>query len=350
MVLQELMLTLCHLFDRRLCRKAEDPSQIEIIRRSPSKVYLQSLPTIAADILQTYNDETLDTYIRYVKTYSEKMNSEECRLPLTQTLVCSKSENSNTILRSKIRSVIKNENEDNTDLDFLPNLPTPKARSVFFALSGLGDDFETINDLCSSCRGDIYLESSVVPHLVIYSHESNITLNSYLLDFYNHGTIEPLVQANGIRRSDVWYLLSEFSRTLATITTSLALHLGLRNYDIGDLISVVGCGELSETEDDIISTASCSSEMSATIPESQLSTRNQPDISKNNEIPENWNSDEDDDFSGNNHDEFVSDGNYTQSTKNDDKNEKSNSRLVNVYLAFWKLQNEFNAKFKEIWS
>src|SRR6266487_1189690 len=90
-------------------------------------------------------------------------------------------------------------------LAFLPTLPVPRARSVFVALSGHGDNFMTINYLCTSARSGIFLESAVIPHIEIYPDESRTLLNAYLLDFFMHGSVQPLGSANGIRRSDVWF-------------------------------------------------------------------------------------------------------------------------------------------------
>jgi len=102
-------------------------------------------------------------------------------------------------------------------LSFLPSLPTPHARSSFVALSGLGDNFTTIEDLCTSTRDGVFLESAVIPHLEISPDETGSRLNAYLLDFYMHESLEPLESANGIRKSDV----SFFKRSTTVYHSSI---------------------------------------------------------------------------------------------------------------------------------
>lgn len=182
-VLQKMILVLSHLFGRQACREVDDPEQAEKIKASPSIVYLPPMPEAATQILRNHNKDTLEIFTTYAKTFAEQhANSEEHRLPLTHTEVGA---------------------EEPSSAAFLPSLPTPHARSAFVALSGLGDDFETIDDLCSSTRDGVFLESAVIPHLEIHPDETRTPLNAYLLDFYMHGAIEPLERANGIRKSDV---------------------------------------------------------------------------------------------------------------------------------------------------
>ena len=90
--------------------------------------------------------------------------------------------------------------EKSSGLEFLPSLPTPKARSAFAALSGHGDNFTTIDDLCTSTREGVFLESAIIPHLEIYPDEKKTPLNAYLYDFYMHSAwirwSKPMVLGN----------------------------------------------------------------------------------------------------------------------------------------------------------
>jgi hypothetical protein len=198
-----MMLVLAHLFGRRVTREVDDPDEAEKIKRSPSIVYLPAMPEEAVKILRTHNRKTLDIFTTYVKTFAaQHIKEEERYLPLTHTPVGRSPENTNG---HGAANGIANATHAKKDahLDFMPSLPTPHARSAFVALSGLGDDFTTIDDLCSSTREGVFLESAVIPHLELHPDETRTPLNAYLLDFYMHGAIDPLEKANGIRKSDV---------------------------------------------------------------------------------------------------------------------------------------------------
>lgn len=208
MVLLKLILVLSHIFGRRICREVDDEEEAEKIKRSPSIVYLPSLPEDAADILRDHNKKTLEIFTSYVKTFAaQHIKEEERYLPLTKTPVGvaplgsinGKPANGHANGRAHTNGVDK----EQPTFDFLPNLPVPHARSPFVALSGLGDDFTTIEDLCSSTREGVFLESAVIPHLELHPEETKAPLNAYLYDFYMHGSVAPLEVANGIRKSDV---------------------------------------------------------------------------------------------------------------------------------------------------
>lgn len=207
LVLQNLVLVLSHLFGRRVCREVDDEVEAERIKQSPSIVFLPPMPEEAADILRRHNQKTLDIFTTYAKTFAaQHARDEERYLPLTHTPVgaavsgtsSGKLLNGHTTSNGHIDG-----GTDSSAVDFLPSLPTPHARSSFVALSGLGDKFSTIEDLCSSTREGVFLESAVIPHLELHPDETRSPLNAYLLDFYMHGSIVPLEDANGIRKSDV---------------------------------------------------------------------------------------------------------------------------------------------------
>ena len=188
-IMQDLLLVLSHLFGRRVCREIDDEEEAEKIKNSPSMVYLPPLPNEAADVLRNHNKHTLDIFTTYVKTFAAQYVKEEDRyLPLTKT---------------PVGASPSNNSEAPEGIDFLPNLPAPHARSPFVALSGLGDEFKTIEDLCSSTREGVFLEAAVIPHLELHPDETRSPLNAYLLDFFKHGSVKPLEMANGIRKSDV---------------------------------------------------------------------------------------------------------------------------------------------------
>lgn len=209
MILYKMILVLSHLFGRRVCREVDDPEEAEKIKRSPSIVYLPPMPEEAAVILRKHNKDTLDIFTTYVKTFAaQHVKEEERYLPLTHipagsvpSLANGKLANGQPVANGSAHVTKPTSEED--IFDFLPSLPVPHARSSFVALSGQGDDFTSIEDLCSSTREGVFLESAVIPHLEIHPDETRTPLNAYLLDFYMHGSVDPLEKANGIRKSDV---------------------------------------------------------------------------------------------------------------------------------------------------
>lgn len=157
------------------------------MKRSPSIVFLPPLPPQAAQILRAHNEDTLQVFTTYVRTFVDQHVKEDDRqLPLTGI----------------------NAGGADHSVTFPGSLPPTKVRSAFVALSGHGDRFKSISDLCRTTRSGVFLEEAVVPHLDVYPDESKTPLNAYLYDFFMHGDQDALEKANGVKKSDVWFLLN----------------------------------------------------------------------------------------------------------------------------------------------
>ena len=63
----------------------------------------------------------------------------------------------------------------------------PVVRSTFVGLSGFGDTFCSIQELCSTTRRGIYLDPSMVPVFDFPVDGADEPLNAYIYDFYKHG-------------------------------------------------------------------------------------------------------------------------------------------------------------------
>ncbi|KAL8648795.1 MAG: hypothetical protein Q9226_005845, partial [Calogaya cf. arnoldii] len=188
-VLRNLMIVMAHLFGRRPCRHSDREYIENIVKRSPSIVFLPKLPASAARILQEHNNQTLQIFTTYVRTFVDQhIDQPDNKLPLTGI------------------SVGGSNNVNNDTEAYMPTslqpLPPTLIRSPFVALSGHSDTFTSISDLCRTVRSGVFLEENVIPHLDIYPHETSTPLNAYLFDFYMHGDIEALEAANGVRKSD----------------------------------------------------------------------------------------------------------------------------------------------------
>ncbi|KAF2826826.1 P-loop containing nucleoside triphosphate hydrolase protein [Ophiobolus disseminans] len=227
-VLRELMLTMSHLFGRHYCRQADKEYMQEIIKGSPSIVFLPAMPESAADILRRHNKSTLDIFTAYVQTYVDQhVKQADNILPLT---------------------ALKTGSDSSKPLQGTRRKSPLRARSAFVALSGQDDTFESIHDLCATSRSGVFLEEAVVPHVGLYPEDSELPLNAYLYDYFTHSNPTALITANKIRRGDVWFVLNDFSMVLATIVTSLSNFMKLGSDSDLDFIDIRGGGDEGEEE------------------------------------------------------------------------------------------------------
>lgn len=86
----------------------------------------------------------------------------------------------------------------------------------FASNSGLDDEFSSVEELTRTARSGLHLNGDSIP-----SFDYAAPINAYGLDYWLHESVRPLVEANGLRRGDVWYALQNFSMTLATLATGL---------------------------------------------------------------------------------------------------------------------------------
>ena len=335
-VLRELMIVMAHLFGRRPCREADQEYLEAVIKPSSSIVFLPELPYRASKILQRHNKETLQTFTTYVETFVEQHITEpDTKLPLT--------------------GLSFGATDSTPNISSLPLLPPTKVRSAFVALSGHGDNFSSIPELCRTARGGVFLEEAVIPHLDVFPDESKIPLNAYLYDFFMHGNVDPLEKANGIRKSDVWFLLNDFSMVLATITASLASFLKLSDTDVSmDMLS--GAMDQSNTQqddifaadtvvgsDDDASSVATLVDRGKTIAPASLTPAKAPTKKK---VAESWDASGDEGEDGSEDDD--ADGPAAEvGARTVDEMEEG---FLKVYKAMTLLQKEFNDKFFAMWA
>jgi hypothetical protein len=211
-VSNSLMLFLCHLFCRvplhRRLQTAILSSEMKA-KFSPSKVVLESLPKAHSYAMKEHNKQVLAVFEMYIIHFckqSGKKLGRDIILPL-----------------SKI-SFHGNYSDNNSNLYKAMNHQRilVNARSPFVALSGLGDQFSSVEDLIGSIRNGIYLDWSALPVIRTEGDNSQeIILNAYIMDFFCHGSLKALYRSNQIRPGDAWQLLKDFSLILKTITVAL---------------------------------------------------------------------------------------------------------------------------------
>jgi ATP-dependent RNA helicase DDX60 len=325
-VLRQLMLVMSHLFGRRPCRQSDSEFVEEIVKRSPSIVFLPELPKKAVKILRQHNKETLETFTTYVKTFANQHISDDDRtLPLTGLQLGGL-----------------------TPVSALNPLPSTIARSHFVALSGHSDTFTSITDLCHSTRSGIFLEKAVIPQLDIHQ---NLPLNAYLYDYFMHGAIEPIEIANRIRKGDIWYLLNDFSLVLATIVTSLTNFLKLEQIEDGDMANLAGQGDTMEEEADVA--AEVAAEGPSNMPSSGISKGDTEELGKKSQkkkkqvVPDTWEVEEDVIAS---EEKAAGDEELYDDYSEESDASSTEDSILNVLHAFKMLKEEFDEKFKAMWA
>ncbi|KND00093.1 uncharacterized protein SPPG_04434 [Spizellomyces punctatus DAOM BR117] len=236
------MLTcLAHLFGRR-----ERPSTLtafakELIRRSPSKVFLEPMPEAMRKVLSEHNILVFRIMESYIHHYVRTLKEEEITyLPLSERAFV------------KTRRAVPKESPmfarlADTSLSYV-------ARSPFVALSGKDDKFKSVKEMSRTLRGGVRLQHTVVP-TVYELLDTSTVLDSYIVDFYKHGQFQALIDGNGIRPGDVWQLINDFLLIVAALRTGLTVLLRaweekMRKQDEELISEVYGDGHPELVEED----------------------------------------------------------------------------------------------------
>ncbi|KAJ7084759.1 hypothetical protein C8R43DRAFT_1115430 [Mycena crocata] len=206
---REFILVMAHLFGRRYISRVYANMALSASKRTPSMVVLPKLPSPVRKVLLEHDQQILHTFSGYALACAAQLRTkgQDSILPLSRISFPSETHPVNSsIFRARLRQAAI----------------SAIARSPFAANSGHTDSFASVEELTRSARSNLHLNNNAIPsmkHLTTMDGEH--VLNAYLLDFYIHGQVATLAKANGIRRGDVWYLLQDFSLTLATIENSL---------------------------------------------------------------------------------------------------------------------------------
>jgi ATP-dependent RNA helicase DDX60 len=248
----DFMLTMCHLFGRRYLPKAyaNDKHLRDLRSRSPSRIVLPPLLPVVQEALVQHNAEILQIFSAYAFLYVSQHRAligREDELPLSKVSIGHGATDCRSLFHRSIRETA---------------IPLT-SRSPFVANSGHSEQCATVRELVQTCRRDLHLNDHAIPSfddIIAGVGKSNDSaqLNAYLLDFFIHGQVNPLVHANGIRRGDVWFVLQDFQLTLLTIRNALQQLLlraserkdpdGLENVEDEDFY--VDMPEVDELEED----------------------------------------------------------------------------------------------------
>ncbi|KAK5987164.1 putative helicase [Cladobotryum mycophilum] len=318
-VLLEMMLVLSHIFNRIPIRFPERLAKIA--HRSSSVIFLPRLPRRAEKLLIQHNQETLSICKGYVQSYiSHNLTDKRDRvLPYTKTAVGQEKPSSGVRLPEATQGV----------------------RSPFVALSGYGDGFESIHDLCETVRDDVFLEESAIPYIPVWPHDTEVRPNAYIYDFYKHGSLEVLTRDNGIKRGNVWFLLQDFSRTLSSIVSSITTLI-----DSDDMAGEETLADVTDGEDDA--------------EETEVMANRQGSKRASEKVLDDW---ADDDNGGEEVEGSTEDSTKDSSSSSSVDSEwgsssndgptpawQRNGGLKKVLDAFTLLRDDFDTKFRNIWA
>ncbi|RSL80080.1 hypothetical protein CEP52_017441, partial [Fusarium oligoseptatum] len=322
-VLREMMLVLSHLFNRISIQQKS--KLLEVVERSSSEIFLQRLPAAAEELLVRHNQQTLSIFKDYVHSYIIRnlTDKEDRMLPLTKISVGPE---------KGIACGLESE-------------APPVIRSPFAALSGFTDDFDSIQDLCSTVRDGVFLEESVIPHINIWPCDTNVELNAYLYDFFKHGSLTVLVRENHIRRGEVWFHLKDFSLTLKTIVTSLkgVISSGeeFEMEDAEDEMRDTGDAEVTPLTTEMLKSAGACEKATEALGKKKTKTK----------VPESW--EDESDISGSESEsgsdlERIGSSATKEETAPSPSDLDEGGGLMKVLRAFTLLEQEFSDKFYKV--
>ncbi|CAG8903721.1 unnamed protein product [Penicillium egyptiacum] len=337
-----LMLVMAHLFGR-IPLRASTLEWFQNEKKPSSIVALPPLPRKAASALRAHNRQVLDIYTGYVSTFvKQHIKEPDCLLPFSG-MKCGGESSSGKLGFSQFDHI------------------SPSIVSPFFALSGNGDQCDTVFELSQMVRSGVWIEDSVIPYVAIDPNENAVPLNAYLYDFFKHGNVSQLETANRIRRGDIWFVLNDFSLTLATIKTSIEGFLRPGGNIGADMLDVAGGGDdyenlvddkaVDQIEAENAGKMGVKPDNKQAMPAAPVST---PRSRAKKVVVDSW-EDEMDDEDDETEDEVINAskdaanglGSKTTQEKPVDNSHRS---MVWVAKAFNELHSEFDSKFRAMWA
>lgn len=215
---------MANLFGRRYLVQsyASTSNLVDLRKKYPSSIVLSPISpnspaphlSDAFTVLRKHEDDILRTFTSYAAAFAAQ-NVEAIGADIALPLSGIQFTGSDSEPPSPIRQHLREYAHDTKS----------SSCSAFVSNSGWKEgDFKSVADVARTARSGLHLNSNAVPSFKsLYREDGDESrpLNAYILDFYIHGQTHALVNANGIRKGDLWYMLQDFSLTLATIRTSI---------------------------------------------------------------------------------------------------------------------------------
>ncbi|QRV75685.1 DEAD/DEAH box helicase [Ceratobasidium sp. AG-Ba] len=197
-----------------------------------SVIRLPELPRYVLEGLDYHNKEVLQVYVAYATAFAGRYLDEvpDDKLPLSNQIFGSPGPQ----LMGSFSSVIE-----------ISRIKDRVACSAFVANSGHNDSFASVAlynwlhpdivveqqnmsyrvaDLGRSARSGLHLNVQSTPYF-----DYTRPTNAYAYDYWQHESVRPLCEANGIREGEIWFALQSFYLVLATLTASLRVVLVDKN-------------------------------------------------------------------------------------------------------------------------
>ncbi|KAG8719381.1 hypothetical protein FRC09_011186 [Ceratobasidium sp. 395] len=190
-------------------------------KKLPSIIKLPPVPDYVLKVLQDHNRETLRVFAAYATTFATQhlQKRPDNKLPFS---------------KQEIGLPVGASDHGLGELLGKTRVKDRVACSSFVSNSGHNDIFSSVADLCRSARSGLHLNGHSIPYF-----DYSTPMNAYAYDYWQHESVRPLCEANGIREGEVWFALQNFHLALATVTASLRVLL----------VDRAATEEVSETDD-----------------------------------------------------------------------------------------------------
>lgn len=190
--LEKLCTVFAYLFGRVLRRKQSPESLVTDTRNSTSLMVLPPLPSKVKIALDEHQLSVVSIFSTYAQQYCQQHSEDlgpDMTLPISKTTLSAPSDSLDGSFASKLRQ----------------SALVVDSRSPFVATSGLGDNYKSIAELSNTSRSGLILTKHAVPVSPDIAKEHD--LDSYVLDFFRHGSLEMLIRDNSLVRGNVWFKL-----------------------------------------------------------------------------------------------------------------------------------------------
>ncbi|XP_075053960.1 putative ATP-dependent RNA helicase DDX60 [Mixophyes fleayi] len=205
-VMETLVLVLANLFGRCYLPPNRFSPEDNFFQ---SKVFLDKLPDDFAAAVEEYNSKVATVFGRFLLTASKLADIEkEYQLPLSNINFSGK------------------ECTDSGLVDHLMSCSNGRsAISPFACLSGNTDhNLMSVTNVSNVMLQTAHIPDKHIPLLHLEKTDAcgrQMSLNSYALQFFKHGSIPAILTVNGLYRRNAYYKLSKFRRSIESISISM---------------------------------------------------------------------------------------------------------------------------------
>lgn len=210
---EDLVAVLCNFFQLKQLEGWRSRSEIKK-RSKSSVVILPPLPAKIRKVLSHQAQRMLQSVLWQLKRLLPELMELQCELPWSKAVPS-------------------------------PSTPSKQLRSPFMALSGRGDEFDSLTELCATLRHDLVLDPGMFPTFQV---DEEVQWNAYLLGFYKHGQAELMEIDNKIPHTEYWQLLENFMFLLKALAAMAQLRYQRaqgRSLELGEQLVVQSFAAIS---------------------------------------------------------------------------------------------------------